>query len=87
MFHNHKKERLKQTVKLFSKTIKLNNFPSAIKSLQKVETSANIVEEDLRFDARECTIELDLSYPVRDNYTQVNVKLFIFYHGLKNDEI
>lgn len=66
MFHNH--ERLKQTVKLFSKTIKLDNFPSAIKSLQKVETSANIVEEDLRFDARECTIELDLSYPVKDNY-------------------
>lgn len=41
MVHNHKRETLKETIKLISKRIKLNNFPSAIKSLQKVETSVD----------------------------------------------
>lgn len=55
MVYNHKRETLRETVKLISKRLKLNNFPSVIKSLQEVENSADL------FNTEECTTQPDLS--------------------------
>lgn len=58
-----------------------------IESLQKVETSANTVEED-EFNTRKCTIELDLSR-YRKLYTHVQTFFFqnIFRPDVNNDEL